>query len=392
MKAESGFAKRLWQVPHRMGFLFGVISLVMLAGWWAIVLMTAATPVVPAVLAHGVLMPIGCFPLFMLGFLFTAGPRWLAINHTPPHGPIMTGFLVGLMVALGGLHAERSVILAGFLVMILAWAGATLAWIRCILLSSLQDRAHAWRLAVAMSVGFISMTAAAMWARSGDTTIWLLTRNLSMWGFLLPVFLIVSHRMIPFFTQSALASSSVLWRPMRLLDAWLLACLGRILTSSLQLNGLTAIIDGALAISFAFTSWRWGIVASLKVRLLAMLHLSFAWLAPACGLQLLVDLGCAPASAPIHALATGLFVTMLVGFVTRVTYGHGGRSLQVDGVTWWIYCGLHLLAALRVGLALMTSAGSALHMVVVAWVILLLFWAARMVPIYLHPRLDGKPG
>jgi len=33
-----------------------------------------------AVPLHAILMPLGVFPLFILGFTFTAGPRWLSVE------------------------------------------------------------------------------------------------------------------------------------------------------------------------------------------------------------------------------------------------------------------------------------------------------------------------
>ncbi|MBV1776675.1 NnrS family protein [Burkholderiaceae bacterium DAT-1] len=389
---QPGMLQRLWMMPHRLGFLLGALSLVLLALWWSGVLISSSVPVLPAVFAHGVMMPLGSFPLFMLGFLFTAGPRWLGINHAPAHAGMMLGFFLGVVLVIAGLHVSLPAVLAGLLMMVLAWAWALLAWIRCILASQLADKGHAWRIAVAMGVGLLAMMSAAVWAKTGDAEIWMATRTLALWGFLLPVFITVSHRMIPFFTQSALALPVLPWRPMGLLDAWLAGCVAHSVATLAGWQVAAALADVAMVLGFGLATVRWGLMRSMKVRLLAMLHLSFAWLVPACLLQAAASMGWCAASAPAHALATGLFVTMLVGFVTRVTYGHGGRPLQADSLTWWIYCGLHLAALIRVGLALLAVPGIALQLVLLAWAGLLVAWAARMIPIYLRPRLDGKAG
>ncbi|WP_374336546.1 NnrS family protein [Leeia sp.] len=383
--------QRFQLAPHRPCFAAGVLAAVSLALWWWAMLQWPQPGHWPAVMVHGLMMPLGVFPLFMFGFIFTAGPRWLNVDAVTGLTPLAAAYLAGIALSLLGFALGGRAPLPGLLLMAGCWLWACWRWWRCIRASSVADRRHAQRLLLAFCIAPLTLLVAITWIGLGDGRWWLLGRSLALWAFLLPVFLVVSHRMLPFFTQ-AVFPQKLAWRPPLLLNGWLSASGLLALGSGLQWAWLEAAAGLLLAASLAYTSWRWGIVLSLQNRLLAMLHLSFAWLAPAVLLQVLGTLGVAVGSAPAHALGLGFCVTMLVGFVTRVSLGHSGQPLQADRGYWAIYLGLHGVAALRVLVALLGLAPSWLHAVSAAWLLLMLLWAARVLPIYWQVRLDGKPG
>ncbi|MFC4159018.1 NnrS family protein [Chitinimonas lacunae] len=382
--------QRLLRVPHRLYFSAGVLALLSLALWWAVRLGVPQNSAYPAMLIHAVLMPLGVFPLFMLGFIFTAGPRWLSVPPVGGHPPIALGYLAGLLLALAGFTQGGSWPAAGLLLMQIGWSIATLRWLQCIQRSQVEDKRHAMRLFWAMAAGAIALMLALLWVRSGEGMLWWQSRQVSLWAFLLPVFLIVSHRMIPFFTQSVLPQITP-WRPYWLLDGWLLLSVALVPAGLVGWPLLEATLAFVLAASLGHASWRWGLFASFGNRLLAMLHLSFAWLAPALLLQGLSALGVQVGAAPAHALGMGFCSTMLVGFVTRVSLGHSGRTLEADQRYWAIYLGLHGAALLRVAAALFALPALWLHLASGLWLLLMFAWACRVLPIYWQARADGKP-
>ncbi len=70
---------RLSSAPHRLGFFSAAVLLAASGLWWALVLGARYAGVVlpfavPALVAHGLLMGLSFMPLFIVGFLFTAGP------------------------------------------------------------------------------------------------------------------------------------------------------------------------------------------------------------------------------------------------------------------------------------------------------------------------------
>lgn len=380
--------KRLATAPHRLYFFLGAVSVLILFIWWWLQLQHPQTMAIPL---HALLMPLGVFPLFILGFTFTAGPKWLSVSAEDDyfllHGATyFCGLLLAMLAASLSLPALRS---SGFALMLCAWLAVTWRWGSLIRRSTVADKKHATAIFLAMCGGACALAATLIWS-SGTNGAWIIARQFAFFGFLLPVFLTVCHRMLPFFSGNVL-KPYVIWRPYWLLAAWLSGCALLVLSGIMQWRMLEAITATAMSLSFMYTSWRWGLLRSLANRMLAMLHLSFAWLAIVFALQAAGAFGVVVGSAPVHALALGFMGTMLVGFVSRVSFGHSGRPLQVSNFLWCIYLGLHLAALLRI-LASLLSLDTLITASATAWLALLACWIAMMLPIYLKARADGQAG
>ncbi|WP_457331973.1 NnrS family protein [Rhizobacter sp. P5_C2] len=82
--ADRPSQKWLLIAPHRLCFFVAGIAMACIALWWLLVLVDlhagARLPwtLTPA-LAHGLVMSDGFMPLFIAGFLFTAGIRWMGV-------------------------------------------------------------------------------------------------------------------------------------------------------------------------------------------------------------------------------------------------------------------------------------------------------------------------
>jgi uncharacterized protein involved in response to NO len=389
----------LAQVPHRAYFSAGVGALVLLALWWSVALPLVGVTAQPSMLVHGVMMPLGIFPPFMLGFVFTAGPRWLGVQAPKGHLLLALGQLTGLGLMLLGFMLGGLWPLLGLLVIFLVWWRATWLWFDCVARAPQGDHRHAHYILLAMLVGNVALLAVMSWVLGGDASLWLVARNLILWGWVVPIFLVVAHRMIPFFTQSVVPTR-VLRRPARMLQFWLVGCAVLALSLTMGFAYLAAITALGLALATGYTALEWsGLWGGAKLRgacggnrLLAMLHFSFAWLPVAFALLALEQAGLVGGSAAVHAIGLGFCSTMLVGFVTRVTLGHSGRALQASGLYWYLYLALHAAAILRVVLALLPPAPWLLHATAALWLLLVVVWAAHMLPVYLQPRVDGQPG
>ena len=141
-----------------------------------------------------------------------------------------------------------------------------------------------------------------------------------------------------------------------------------------------------------YTSWCWGVRRSLINPLLAMLHLSFAWAALALALSALTP-WLALGAAATHALGIGLFASLMMGFVSRVSLGHSGQPLRAAPWLWRLYLALHGLALLRLASDWLPPFAAIGHLLTAAgWLLLWGIWCARFVPLYCQPRADGQPG
>lgn len=406
---------RLASAPHRVGFFAGAVMLALTAVWWAASLALrhggVAVPwaVVPPV-AHGLAMALGFMPLFMVGFLYTAGPRWL--GQPPVDGaalvPAVAAYMAGALMAGVGFHVHALLAAAGLALTGAAWAALLLRYVRLLVMSPVPDRLHATGVAVACGLGVLAMAIAVVALAAGSVPWARAAAQLALWGFLAPTFAIVSHRMIPFFTASALPSMDA-WRPNALLGA-MLAALGiaaaaevaQVLAGPLPawVHGIAGALLLPAAAGLAWLAVRWGLVQSLSIRLLAMLHGGFVWLAVALGLAAISHLRIAFLGddaglglAPLHALTMGYLGATLVAMITRVAAGHSGRPLAADNMAWALYWTLQAAALARVGVALAPALPTSFTLLAAhLWVAACAGWALRYGAWLGQPRLDGRPG
>ena len=397
--------RRLAQAPHRLFFFMGMINLIVASTWWlATILLRLLHPdllVVPHGLSshlHPVVMIYGFFPFFIFGFAFTAAPRWLQMPPPALQQYLLPGAGMGLafLSLFPAMFAGQDAVVFALAL----YAGcAGLLWLRfsaLIAASRVMDKVHARVVQLSLAIGGITLLVAVFGIATGHE--WRdLARSAGVWGFLVPLICAVCHRMLPFFSASTLGGSH-LWRPWWLLIAMVL---GAWLHGVLEFFGAARwlwIIDGPMALICFIMVWRWGLVQSLTNRLLAMLHLSFVWLAIAYTLSfvqaLLALLGIASLGmAPLHAVSIGFLASITMAMVTRVTCGHAGRMLAADKVTWSLFLVFQLAAVSRV--AAEAFPAHYLGFIVLAaaiWFTCFGVWAWRNAAIYLAPRQDGMAG
>lgn len=408
-------ARYLLLAPHRLGFLLAMAVLVAAGLWWALVQLDRMSGVLalpyalsPS-LVHGAVMTFGFFPLFFSGFLFTAGPKWLGVR------PLDTGRLLapmllqaaGWMLWLAAAHFKAGLAIAA---LALAWAG--LAWMtllfwQLIRRSQAGDRLHALTIGGACIVGCLSLAGLALSLALGAPAValaWVLT---GLWGFVLGVYVSVAHRMIPFFTSSAVPLMEA-WRPSWVL--WLMLAVAAVevaavwtsLNGPLQdaawmlVRGMVELVAGGLLLWLALA---WGLLKSLRNRLLAMLHIGFFWLGLALALGGVTQLQGWVQGAPVlslgslHALGMGCLGSLMLAMVTRVSCGHGGRALVADRLVWSLFWLLQAATLLRIAGAAQTAlAGWLLLAAAFLWAAVMAVWGLRLSGWYGRLRADGRLG
>jgi uncharacterized protein involved in response to NO len=406
---------RLLTAPHRLGFFAAAVVLAATGLWWAMALGTRhlglALPwAVPPPVAHGLAMSMSFLPLFMVGFLLTAGPRWLGLAEVDartlrvPVGAIV----VGWTLALAGFHLQAGVAAAGLALVTAGWAWLVGRFARMVRRSRASDRLHASAVALAGAIGVLSMAMATPALVQGRVDWARAAAMLAIWGFAAPVYAIVSHRMLPFFTASAVPGLEA-WRPNGLLFVMLgalalsaAAAMAQVLAVPIPatLQVALAVLQGVFAMAMLWLAWRWGLVQSVRIRLLAMLYGGFVWLGLAMALaaasHLRVALWGEAASlglAPLHALAIGYLGATLLAMITRVAAGHSGRPLVADDAAWALYLLVQAAAVARVLSSLWERAEVPLVLAAgAAWSVACIGWAWRYGGWLGRPRVDGRPG
>lgn len=404
---------RLQSAPHRLGFFSAALVMAISALWWAAALLARQAGVnlpwaVPPAAAHGLLMSMGFMPLFVVGFLFTAGPRWLGLPEVSAaslRAPVLA-MLLGWAVALPGFHLLAPVAALGVASVAAGWTAIVQRFITLLRQSRAADRLHVRVIAVAAAAGALALWAAALALAMDNADAVRLAVQATLWFCLLPIFAAVSHRMLPFFTASALPMLSA-WRPNWLLHSLLVVLLlsgagamAELLWWPLPaaLRWAQVAIETPAALLMLWLTVRWGLVQSLRIRLLAMLHAGFAWLGLAFALAA-VSHGLQAAGgdglglAPLHALTMGYLGATLIAMITRVAAGHSGRALAADNLAWGLYWLLQTATLLRLASALWPAGASwLLLLAVLAWAAATSGWAWRYGGWLGRPRADGRPG
>jgi uncharacterized protein involved in response to NO len=416
--------RRLFSSPHRLAFSAAAFLLCLSSLWWAI-----ANPAfsggmelrwsMPSAVAHSVVMTFGFMPLFFIGFLYTAAPKWLerpafkATHLLQSVLPIVAGMLV-FMLAIHGPSAAfgRSVGAMGLGAVFIGWLHVvTDIWL---LMDESQagDKAHMKVIAAGCVAGALALGAATAGLAADRYVLVRAAVHFALWAFNGLVFLGAAHRMVPYFSACAPAAWASRW-PRGLL--WTLAALAvfEAVTGTLDALGgsnargwglLRSSIELPAGLTLLVTSARAGLARSLQFRLLAMLHVGYSWLGMGLlmfGISHAADAAQAPGFAlglaPLHAYTMGFLGSTMLAMVTRASCGLGGRTVVADDFVWRLFWVLQAATLLRIAAALTFRTSGALGLALaalaaLAWAATFACWAARYGRWYGRPRPDGRAG
>lgn len=404
----------LLQAPHRLAFALAMLVLVGAACWWFLVQWDRLTGhlglhyLVSPTITHGAVMSLGFIPLFFAGFLFTAGPKWLGVE-APTARQLMPALLAqwaGWWLWLAGAHLHMGMAQAGLVLATLGLLGMYLRFWRLLRQSPVPDRLHATVVAVAGLVGLLSLAGLLLAVRFGRPDLAAALVRSGLWGFVVVTYVAVAHRMIPFFTSSAVPMIEV-WRPFWVLWALMAMVLVEWLAvwaewaswpagrEWMLVRGLFELAAGSVILWLAFA---WGLVQSLKIRLLAMLHLGFVWLGLSFVLAGVSQLLGLRTGIPLlglgalHAMTMGFLGSLMLAMVTRVSCGHSGRALVADALVWGLFWCLQLAVVLRIVAVFMPEPTAVTALAALLWAGVCAVWGTRLLCWYGRPRVDGRPG
>lgn len=404
----------LLMAPHRLGFFLAMVVLVASAVWWATVQLDRSGAglglhyAVSPTLIHAGVMTFGFFPLFFSGFLFTAGPKWLGVpaptaRHVAVPALAMTlGWLVWLVAG----HVHAVLALAALLLALGGLAGITMRFGALVLASRVPDRVHAKAVGAALIAGCASLAGLAVSVLLDAPDLGRACVLTGLWCFIVVVFASVAHRMIPFFTSSVLPMVAA-WRPFWVLWMLLGAALFEAIAAWVEIFAapgaawlvLRGVIELAAAGALVWLVFAWGLVQSMKVRLLAMLHLGFFWLGLGLGLSGVSQLTAALSGTPalplgaLHAVTMGCLGSLTLAMVTRVSCGHSGRALVADNLVWTLFWLLQAATVLRIAATVPAwPVQGLLAAAALLWAGVMVIWGIRYGSWYGRARADGRPG
>lgn len=390
-------------------FFGGAVQTLLAMLWWLFELSTryllpqysVSWPLFPTA-AHIWLLLFGMLPFFFFGFLMTTFPRWMGGSEISARRfvPAFGFMFAGVMLFYAGLYSGHATLVLASVSVLIGWAVGLYALLRVLLDTRPGDKRHTVVLFLAFSVGWLALASFLLW-QSSDDHFWLqLSLRAALWGFILPVFATVAHRMIPFFTSSALKQQDV---PRPFWPWWTILAMS-VSHGMLELLGMPSwlwLVDLPLAVSALTLSYLWGFRRSFENPLLAVLHVGFVWL----GISMLLfavqslwlmthqGTGFIWGLAPLHALTIGCYATLVIGMGTRVTLGHSGLPFVIDTPVKLMFIGMQGVALTRIAADMLpVDSGTFYLIAVLGWLACFIPWAWRYLPAYWRPRADGQPG
>lgn len=396
-------SRSLFAAPHRLLFLTGAFQLAAVLAWWSAVLLDllgmgpSLPQPTPAFLLHAPLLLFLVLPPFFFGFLLTVFPRWLGFADSTGsvYLPVAVAFAGSAVVMWSGLFGlVPQGILAAFLLAAAGWLWALACMLRLAIREQTAGRPttwHAWSILAAITIGLACMVLAGAAIGALDPLAVHIANLIGLDLFVLPVFVTVCHRMIPFFAGNVVKDYAR-WRPFWSLWGFWGASITGVAGFALSLPMLAAAGKAGCAGMTGLMLWKWW-PRGPAPGLLRVLLIGFAWAPAAFALaawSALFPPGLGRGG--IHLLTIGLAASLVIAMVTRVTQGHSGRPLIMPGTARLAFAAVQAAAALRLLAAARGEQPSLLALSAVILTAGILPWVARAIWIYLRPRLDGKPG
>ena len=406
--------KSFWNIfsaaPHRLFFFSGAVQLILPLLLWSIELIgrytelwTPLSTVLPSTWAHGFVMIFGIFIFFIFGFLMTVFPRWMNTELIKKEHYVSTFIWLnaGLFIFEISLFFKLSYLFAGLGIFLFGWVNGITILYKTFKLAPAKNKRYEKIILAALSAGALGIVSYGWWLYTNSWQFMQLAFNIGIWLYLVPLLFSVSHRMLPFFSSNIIQNYKI-FQPASTLWFFVVGCIAHFSLNQLNMAEWLFIADIPLAGIALLHTIRWQIHNSFKDRLLAVLHMAFFWLFIGLSLfsiqSLLLQfsgefiLG----RSPLHAITIGFFASLLIAMASRVTMGHSGRMLILDNLSWYLFLGLQLAAAMRVFSDLQYDSvliSNNLNLLAAGlWLTSLSVWFVKYAPIYLSARVDGKDG
>ncbi|MBS4045628.1 MAG: NnrS family protein [Alphaproteobacteria bacterium] len=367
-------------------YLVGAASAVILLPLWLATLDGHLTLPVPDPLGwHAHEMLFGFAAAIIAGFLFTAVRHWTG-GDTPRGRALAALVLLWLAGRIAPFIATPVIAAAIDLVFLPAIAiavarpiaamtpprGQRRPWLPVIVLTllSLANLLHHLdQIAVARALGF---------------------------GMVAMLIAVIAGRVIPSFTMTG-AQVSVAPAPLRDRVALIALGLAVALDIAAQIVPVPAVplavVNILAALIHAARLQQWRSHRALRLPLLAILHIAYAWLPVALLLRGLAYLDLVSPALALHALGVGAMAGLMLGMMTRSSLGHTGRPLRAGGWEIAIYVAITLAAVFRLWAGLQTDWMLPLLCAAgLAWEAAFGLFLLRYAPMLLRMRMDGKPG
>ena len=297
------------------------------------------------------------FIQFFLGFLFVVFPKFLMQGEIAVKdymNQFFLDFIGSVGVFLSIIFAPKFVIIFQILLLFVQILSFNLLY-SIHKKSIMQDKNDTKWVLISFVAGLVAHLLFII-SELGFTYSYLVSKIAINSGFYLFLFMIIftiSQRMIPFFTR-VMAPEYIINKSPKLLDILCLLLILKVFLLSFENPKLNLLVDIPLFMLITKELIRWKLPVGQMPPIVWVLHLGLFWIPIAFLISIIEGIMAFTnpefffEKAVIHTLAVGYFVTVLIGFGTRVILGHSGRKIQTNNFVVTIFIAIQILAFLRI--------------------------------------------
>ncbi len=395
----TSWYKRFSSQPHQPFFSSGIFFFILFMALFVASYSNILTLDKSVLTYHAYTMIFVIFIQFFLGFLFVVFPRFLMqaeVSKKDYMNQFFVYFISSVGIFLTLIFYSKITILFQFsLFVIQIFSFILLFKIHKKSLMKIKEDTK-WVL-IAFFVGLIShfLFIVSSFEFNYSYIVSKIAINSGFYLFLFMIVFTISQRMIPFFTTAKAPDYKINKSP-KLLETIFSLLVLKVVLLTFDNVKLNLIADIPLFILIVKELIKWKLPTFKVPAIMWVLYLGLYWI-PVAFFISIIESTMAFISPEIffekvviHTIALGYFVTVLVGFGTRVILGHSGSTPHANNFAIFIFVSIQVITLLRIFASFSTNLGLnyqfLLNLTAILLVIGLLLWSSKYITILLKGK------
>ncbi len=395
----TSWYKRFSSQPHQPFFSSGIFFFILFMALFVASYSNILTLDKLVLTYHAYTMIFVIFIQFFLGFLFVVFPRFLMqaeVSKKDYMNQFFVYFISSIGIFLTLIFYSKLTILFQFsLLVIQIFSFILLFKIHKKSLMKVKEDTK-WVL-IAFFVGLIShfLFIVSSFEFNYSYIVSKIAINSGFYLFLFMIVFTISQRMIPFFTTAKAPDYKINKSP-KLLETIFSLLVLKVVLLTFDNVKLNLIADVPLFILIVKELIKWKLPTFKVPAIMWVLYLGLYWIPVAFFISIIESSMAfiAPEiffeKAVIHTIALGYFVTVLVGFGTRVILGHSGSTPHANNFAIFIFISIQVITLLRIFASISTNFGlnyqSLLNLTAILLIIGMLLWSSKYITILLKGK------
>lgn len=395
----TSWYKKFSSQPHQPFFSSGIFFFILFMGLFVASYSNILTLDKSLLTYHAYTMIFVIFIQFFLGFLFVVFPRFLMqaeVSKKDYMNQFFVYFISSIGIFLTLIFYSKLTILFQFSLLVVQIFSFTLLF-KIHKKSLMKVKEDTKWVLIAFFVGLIShfLFIVSNFDFKYSYIVSKIAINSGFYIFLFMIVFTISQRMIPFFTTAKAPDYKINKSP-KLLETIFSLLVLKVVLLTFDNTKLNLIADIPLFVLIVRELIKWKLPTFKVPAIMWVLYLGLYWIPVAFFISIVESTMAfiAPEiffeKAVIHTIALGYFVTVLVGFGTRVILGHSGSTPHANNFAIFIFISIQVLTLLRIFASISTNFGLnyqfLLNLTAILLVIGMLLWSSKYITILLKGK------